>query len=340
MAQKTKKRAYTHEEFIAVLRQNIQTAIDGNGCAEMYLRWWPRTGFPTVEECEDGRANEYNYTAKDVDEAFAHFDEAALLKITGIEFKYPRLQKLPDSVRRLKNLERLGLFGTGVSRLPAWLPELARLKEFHVDDVWSKRGAKIADGIAPLAHMLRLETLIWSDGWSGFLDAPKEIGALTRLKELAFSGTTMNRFPKWLLNLRSLKSFSCSGIRPKKIPGWFCDMTSLEKLWISDTEIRALPDNFGNLTALKEIRLLSNPIPFLPESFGNLVNLERLVITGLSIDYDRDLQKLPESIVNLKSLKELRLEATNVREISEALLERERAGKLKIRFEYSKRGRK
>jgi internalin A len=329
-----------NSELIIKLRRNIQTAIDGNGCAEMYLRWWPRTGFPTIEESRRGRANEYNYAAKDVDEAFASFDDAALLKITGIEFKYPRLQKLPDSVRRLKNLERLALYGTGISRLPAWLPELARLKELHIDDVWSKRGAKIADGIAPLLHIPQLETLVWSDDWSGFLDVPKEIGALTRLKELAFSGTTMNRFPKWLLNLRSLKSFSCSGIRPKKIPGWFCDMTSLEKLWISDTEIRALPDNFGNLTALKEIRLLSNPISELPESFGNLVNLEKLVITGLSVDYDRDLQKLPESIVNLKSLKELRLDATNVREIPEALLERERAGELKIRFKIFERGRK
>ena len=321
---------------VAALRSNIQTAIDGNGCAEMFLRWWPRTGFPSVEEINSGFANDYTYTANDVDEAFASFDESALLKITGIELKHPRLQKLPASVRRLKNLASLNLYDTGISRLPAWLPELACLKVIAVRDVWSKRGAKIADGITPLLEMPQLETLYWDDDLSGYLDVPKIIGQLTWLKKLALAGTTMTHFPKWLLKLSALKSFSYGGWGIKKMPDWFCDMTSLEWLWINDTEIGALPDNFGNLTALKEILLLSNPIPELPESFGNLVNLEKLVIQGASIDYDRDLHKLPESIVNLKSLKDLRLLETNVKEIPEALLQRERKGQLKIRFESLK----
>ena len=316
---------------IAKLRENIQTAVDGNGRAEMFARWWPRTGFPPA--AESGRAGDYDYTAKDVDEAFAAFDETALCKITGIEFKRPRLQKLPDVVRRLKNLEMLGLYNTGVSRLPHWLPELTRLKELAVIDVWTNRGAKIADGIAPLLQMPQLETLYWDDDWQHNLDVPKEIGKLTRLKKLVLNGTTLQRFPKWLLNLRSLKCFCYGGFGVKKIPDWFCEMTSLELLCINDTEIGALPDNFGNLTALKEVCLLSNPIPRLPESFGNLVNLEKLVIHGMSIDYGRDLQKLPESIVNLQSLTDLHLFATNVTTIPEALLRREREGQLKIRFE-------
>ena len=323
------------------LRKNIQTAIDGNGCAEMFWRWWYRKDFSAVEEAASSRANDYKYTAKDVDEAFAPFDDKALLKITQIEFKHPRLQKLPDSVRRLKNLESLCLFHTGISRLPAWLPELTCLKELVVSDVWSKRGAKIAGGLAPLVQMPQLESLYWSDDWMRFLDVPKAIGQLTQLKKLVIDGTTMKRFPKWLLNLRSLKSLYLDGVLMKKIPDWFCDMTSLELLLITGTEIGALPDNFGNLTALKELYLLCNTIPELPESFGNLVNLEKLAIHGMSMDYDRDLQKLPESIVNLQSLTDLRLLSTNVKEIPEALLQRERAGQLKIKFEgYPERVKK
>ena len=321
---------------VDALRGNIQAAIDGSGCAELFLRWWPRTGFPSIEEAKSGNANDYTYTANDVDAAFAPFDESALLKITGIVFKHPRLQKLPASVRRLKNLASLDLCNTGISRLPAWLPELTRLTAFAAGDVWSKRGAKIADGITPLLEMPQLETLYWDDGMTGYLDVPKTIGQLTWLKKLVLGGTTMNRFPTWLLNLRSLKIFSYGGKGVKKIPAWFCDMTTLERLWINDTEIGALPDNFGNLTAPKELYLLSNPIPELPESFGSLVNLEKLVIHGMSTDYGRDLQKLPESIVNLKSLKELRLLVTKVREIPEALLRRERDGQLKIKFQTLK----
>ena len=60
------------------------------------------------------------------------------------------------------------------------------------------------------------------------------------------------------------------------------------------------------------------------------------MIHGMSTDYGRDLQKLPESIVNLKSLKELHLYVTKVKEIPEALLRRERDGRLNIKFESLK----
>lgn len=322
----------THKDIVSKLRQKIQAGIDGNGCAEMYLRWWPRKGLPTIEQAKAGTRDEYDYTAKDVDEAFAAFDDTALMKITELDLKYRRLQKLPGTVRGLRNLETLVLCDTGIIRLPDWLPELIHLKNLIVHDVWSKRGAKIADGLAPLVRMPWLEELYWSDDWTGFLDVPDIIGKCTQLKRLGFSGTTMTKFPPWLRNLRLLKSFSYGGFGIRNIPAWFCTLTSLERLWLNDTAIHKLPDIIGNLTALKELYLFSNPIAELPESLINLINLKKLVVSGYSTDYNSDLKKLPEGMENLTALEELVLEGTNIEKIPEPLLDRERKGLLKITY--------
>ncbi|MDR1618483.1 MAG: hypothetical protein LBS06_05475, partial [Treponema sp.] len=161
-----------HKDVISKLRQKIQAGIDGNGCAEMYLRWWPENGFPAIEQTKAGRKDEYDYTAKDIDEAFAAFDNTALMKITGLDLKYRRPQKLPGAVRGLRNLETLMLCNTGIIRLPDWLPELIHLKKLIVLDIRSERGAKIANGLASLVRMPWLEELYWGDDYAGILDVP------------------------------------------------------------------------------------------------------------------------------------------------------------------------
>ena len=313
-----KGRKYTHEELITILRQNVRAGIDGDGNVLMYLRWWDKDGF-VPEGAKPSQEDEYTYTARDVDEAFDVFNNEELAKITGICFKYPRLQKLPEAVRRLCNLQILNLYNTGIVRLPNWLPELANLKVFSIGDVWNKRGAKIADGLQPLLRMPQLKDLYWGDDYIGYLDVPDIIGELTRLERIIFSGTTMRRFPKWLCNLSSLRKFSYGGFDINTIPAWFCNLSSLEYFWLNDSRIRKLPDNFGNLTALKELYLFSNPISELPESFCSLVNLEKLVITGYSEDYDRDLAKLPGNMGNLKALRDLRINSNNVTRLPASL---------------------
>jgi len=52
----------------------------------------------------------YEYSASDVDEAFSAFDETDLAKIISLQLSCNKIKKLPEGVRKLKNLAKLTLF--------------------------------------------------------------------------------------------------------------------------------------------------------------------------------------------------------------------------------------
>jgi Leucine-rich repeat (LRR) protein len=299
------------KKLIALLRQDMEAAINGDGVLELYTKW-PR-GIPTQAESKRLSALEYDYTAKDLDEAFSAFDDDALGKIRRLHLKYLKLARLPERVRKLKNLRGLYLIETGISYFPTWFSELVNLKTLYLQVHYNvKRSIKLFDHLEPLLQLPALEALSLGDDHGYTATVPDIIGACTGLKKLSLTGTTLKALPEWVRNFRGLTELGLYGPQYEKLPDWIGELTALERLTVCDSDIRELPASIGNLVGLKGLVLDSNDVPMLPDTFGKLVKLEEFSMMGLGRSGDRDLKALPDWIGNLGALKFLSLVHTDV----------------------------
>ncbi|GHT83552.1 hypothetical protein FACS1894137_04960 [Spirochaetia bacterium] len=301
-----------HEKLITILRQNIKDAINDDGELNLYLQW--PLEIPTTEEYAQLDALQYDYSAEDVDEALTAFDDLCLEKILCLRLKGFTLKRLPEQVRRLKNLQELFLLETGISHFPQWFPELVNLKNLYLEaNGFSKRSVQLFNHLEPILKLPALEELHFSDDHSHSVTIPDLVGKCAHLKKLSLNGTNLTALPEWVRNLKGLTKLVLLGPLFTELPEWIGELARLESLWVCDTwYIRELPASIGNLTELKELILNSNDVPELPDSFSNLIKLQKLSIMGLGPNGDRDLKVIPEWIGNLTALKYLFLFNTDV----------------------------
>ncbi|KAI6681287.1 hypothetical protein NL676_035168 [Syzygium grande] len=96
-------------------------------------------------------------------------------------------------------------------------------------------------------------------------------------------------------------------------------------------KLQALPDDLGSLKALTELRIekygFYGSISRVPSSIGELVNLERLVIVGAT-----KLMMLPDSIGMLKRLAELDISETGITELPITIVNLESLKVLKMNY--------
>jgi len=147
-------------------------------------------------------------------------------------------------------------------------------------------------------------------------DFPTEILKLENLKILLINEADIKEIPESISSLKYLKHIAfitCRNIN--KLPEAIGKLKNLEELWFDFCNIEELPNSIGNLKSLRKLHLEDNKLKTLPESIGELENLELLYL------YDNDLNYLPDSIGMLKSLKRLVLSSNpNLRELPNSLL--------------------
>jgi Leucine-rich repeat (LRR) protein len=308
-----------HNTLIAILKENITEAIAGDKAVKLFLDWkkfCKTSPFMTQEESKLFHEQDYDYSDKDVDKAFDAFDDASCEKIVSLSLVYSKLKRLPESVRRLKNLEKLFLKDTGITRFPLWFSEFKHLKTFSVE---TQNWSRLFDNLEPLLDLPSLEDLHISDDHTRSIVVPDLIGNLKNLKKLSLTGTTLREVPEWIRHFSSLNRLLLLGPWVDNLPEWIGDLTLLEELWLCDTPVRELPVSIGNLTALKKLVLNSNEIPELPDTFVKLVNLEQLSLVGMGFSGERDLKKLPDQMGNLSALQFLSLYHTEVSSLPESM---------------------
>jgi Leucine-rich repeat (LRR) protein len=300
--------------IIARIRQEIEKAITGDGKLELYLHW-PR-GIPSIEEYQRLDAEQYEYSALEVDTALAAFNENDCAHIHKVSFKGARLQKMPESLKKITGLRELDLWDTGIRRLPEWIADFTHLQAFRIETCYKS----LPSGFEHLTKLPELTELYLSDDHSRTITPPDCIGDCEHIQKIGFAGTTLNTLPPWVQNWRaSLIAVSMSGGRFETLPEWIGNFPLLKKLGLYDSGVQELPASIGNLRELQVANLRCNPIPYLPESFSNLTQLRCLELWGLSQDYDRDLKELPEWIGNFIALEFLCIRNTNVLRLPESL---------------------
>lgn len=148
--------------------------------------------------------------------------------------------------------------------------------------------------------------------------------------ELGIYEVKLNVFPNIIQELNHLRDLSLVGTRIKTLPKNFINLSRLKRLCLSDNKFTFLPENIGSLSSL-ELLIINNIPPIeeysgillpvrierLPDSIGDLKSLKSLNLLG------NHLRSLPRSIGNLINLNELIMMFNYIEELPESI------GKLK-----------
>ena len=218
------------------------------------------------------------------------------------------LDRLPDNLWQLANLQKLSLNINRLTELPESLGQLVHLKELVVGP---NRLKTLPDSLTRLTNLVKLS--VHENRISAL---PEGMGQLVNLNWLNVSRNRLDDLPESVGQLINLQNFHCSNNQLTTIPESFAYLANLRMLGLQSNSITALPDIVGDLANLEGLYLDNNPLTTLPESLGKLNRLERLFLRNnehltslpvlqvdeLDITNCRNLAALPEGMVIRKKL--------------------------------------
>ena len=124
-------------------------------------------------------------------------------------------------------------------------------------------------------HDMLLEEIYFS---SEVDKLPPEIGLLTKVKRINFTGCKITKLPPEIGKLADLKKLNFSGCQLTALPKEIENLKNLEELTLNKNKLSSLPPEIGQLSNLKVLHILSDNIKDLPPEIGKLSNLEELHI--------------------------------------------------------------
>lgn len=206
-----------------------------------------------------------------------------------------QLRELPDSIIELDALENLTLESNQLNELPQ---RFGRLKNLRKLNLWDNNLQALPDSIGDLLKLKELLMGLNKD----LKRIPNTLKNLRSLETLSFHQNNLNQLPECIAELRNLHELDLSSNSLKFIPDSIQSMVKLKELDLSANYMGDFPEIITTLTGIERLDLSGNYLQTIPKSIGKLVNLRRL-----HLDYNRELESLPDSIANLKSLEYLGL---------------------------------
>ncbi len=183
--------------------------------------------------------------------------------LKNLSFMGTKIKELPDNLRKLKNLEYLGLNMVGMNQVPAFIGELTNLTSLYL-------------------------------GANNIKELPEELKNLTKLEHLALWGTSLEDLPDWICSLEQLRGLYLGDVeRLQKLPENIGNLTNLQKLYLNGTGVHELPESFGKLTQLKDFLLYGTEV----KKFPSLSSMEYLENCNLS---NMVLERVPSEFINTK----------------------------------------
>ncbi|XP_071817867.1 uncharacterized protein [Apostichopus japonicus] len=197
-----------------------------------------------------------------------------------LDLNYRNLQKLPEDVLKLKDLQWLNLNVNRLRELPFELQYLKSLKWLYLESnsfdsfplvlcqlrelfrlyLASNNLNRIPSQIN---QMINLRFLDLSD--NSFTEFPLEIctSSLVHLEKIFFDGNDLSSLPSQISYLRGLKTLWIGNNNLEWLPQSLCDLEHLEDLKLTDNPLRTLPAYLGtNATKLKKLHWDGCPLIF------------------------------------------------------------------------------
>lgn len=233
-----------------------------------------------------------NYKITDLPEAVG-----MLQKLIQLKFNGGSLQKVPDALCTLKNLEILELAYQQLKTLPENIGDLDQLKRLVL--YWNRDLTTLPYSLGKLKNLVHL-----SIGNCDALDlslalpiigrlhgiknlqlttrsVPDEIEMVTQLQALTIEkpyGEQQTILSEKLGSLYTLKILNLSNCGLVTLPKWIGMLINIEHLNLNANPLTSLPETIGNLSKLRSIDLSDTPLSELPESFSTLTNLSEVKI--------------------------------------------------------------
>jgi Leucine-rich repeat (LRR) protein len=145
---------------------------------------------------------------------------------------------------------------------------------------------------------------------------PPEVCQQTQLESLTIHGSNLGALPEGIGQLSNLQCFDLVDCHElESLPNSISQLTALTHLSVSGcSSLMALPQQLGELRKLLEVNISQcDQLCALPASLGELTALTRLAVDSCS------LKSLPNSIVNLRQLQQLKVHCSSLRRLPEQL---------------------
>jgi len=220
---------------------------------------------------------------------------------------------IPKEFGNLTSLTTLNISGNPIA-LPDVFDKLSNLQHFNLYCNQDSKYSQLPDSFYQCTS---LNTLDLSNSEIQFLSG--DIGNLIELEELNINQTKITQLPGGIGNCKKLHriyAMHCPNLT--SLPDEIGELESLEYLLMSYSKIQSLPDPISKLNNLVTLDLSNGEISVLPEDIGNM---ESLSILKLDLDYHTaqtgipKIKTIPDSIGQLKNLKELNLNNHAVTEL-------------------------
>lgn len=231
--------------------------------------------------------------------------------LQNLDMSFCNLNSLPGFLFQFNNLTYLNIEGNKLSRLQEELSGLNNLKTLIAGQNPYKKFPDVINKLKKL-ETLQLNGFYAVCGYNEpvFRAQDVDFSGLLSLQTIDLSDNQLDKLPKGLEGVVTLKKLYLANNRfnSNEILKKISNLSKLEELNLSANGIKQLPDGFANLKSLKKLIIANRycegvPVgegfDILPVVICKLESLEELVLPGHQIE------KIPESIANLKALKTL-----------------------------------
>jgi Leucine-rich repeat (LRR) protein len=298
--------SYLRRLYVANLTQSLDLSFQGIAMLHVSICRLDRIHFLSLDdnECETLPREIYLLTG-----------------LTELSVQRNRLKELPETIGRMKKLEKIALdFNPTLKLLP---PELSNATAliwigYEGNEILSPGMEVLAKGVRPVLlylaclleavqskklvvtaaglnsfamYLAARPTCVHLDLSNNYLDIMEpSIMTFVTLTYIDFSYNRIREIPFLIGNLRELITLKVDGNLLTELPTSMGFIESLEILTVADNAITALPLEFGNFPALAELNLAGNQmVDLLPELCNvttlTTINLARNKITSLPADW-------------------------------------------------------
>jgi internalin A len=176
-----------------------------------------------------------------------------------------KLTELPESLGRLKRLNKLVISNNLLTALPEWLVQLTLLQELDV-------------------------------GGNKLMVLPERLGQLTQLKVLKVDKNKLTTVPESLGQLSQLTRLDLDNNTLTALPESLGQLTQLRALYVFNNQLKALPESIGQLSNLLFLIANDNQLQALPISLVELIVKGTLVELSL---HGNPALGLPDEVLGL-----------------------------------------
>lgn len=209
-----------------------------------------------------------DFSDKELPDEISGLQDVKEIHISGCR----NLISLPDSIKNLRNLQKLTLVHTGLNSLPESIGALESLTYFRI------HSTPLTELPASIGNLCTLKTLKIID--CRLVSLPDSIGDLSLLVDLMVSGNHLRNIPDSINGLKNLQNFHASGNWLQSLPDSICKLTSLRSLVLNGNYLKALPAQIGMLANLKLLNVSNNKLYSFPDSLRGLPKLDKFKVLG------------------------------------------------------------